>query len=173
MHCAFKIKISWQREISDADALKKAYRKLAIKYHPDRQQGKTDAEKKEAEEKFKEAAEAYDVLSNPDKRARYDQLGPEGYDQMGGGGFSGGGMSMEDIFRQFGDLFGGFGGFGGFSGFGGGTGGQTVSHGTNLASAREGDPQGGGQWHREKNKDSTSGFMSVVSWNGRQEWHSA
>ena len=117
---------------ADADALKKAYRKLAIKYHPDRQQGKTDAEKKEAEEKFKEAAEAYDVLSNPDKRARYDQLGPEGYDQMGGGGFSGGGMSMEDIFRQFGDLFGGFGGFGGFSGFGGGTGGQTVSHGTNL-----------------------------------------
>ena len=77
---------------ADADALKKAYRKLAIQYHPDRQQGKSDAEKKDAEEKFKEAAEAYDVLSNPDKRARYDQLGPEGYDQMnGGGGFSGGG----------------------------------------------------------------------------------
>ena len=117
---------------ADADALKKAYRKLAIKYHPDRQQDKSDAEKKEAEEKFKEAAEAYDVLSNPDKRARYDQLGPDGYDQMGGGGFSGGGMSMEDIFRQFGDLFGGFGGFGGFSGFGGSSAGQTVNHGTNL-----------------------------------------
>lgn len=118
---------------ADADTLKKAYRKLAIQYHPDRQQGKSDAEKKEAEEKFKEAAEAYDVLSNPDKRARYDQLGPDAYDQMGGGGFSGGGMSMEDIFRQFGDLFGGFGGFGGFSGFGdtGGRG-QTVNHGTNL-----------------------------------------
>lgn len=115
---------------ADADALKKAYRKLAIQYHPDRQQGKSDAEKKEAEEKFKEAAEAYDVLSNPDKRARYDQLGPDGYDQMGGGGFSGGGMSMEDIFRQFGDLFGGFGGFGGFSGFGGGS--SSVNHGTNL-----------------------------------------
>ena len=117
---------------ADADALKKAYRKLAIQYHPDRQQGKSDAEKKDAEEKFKEAAEAYDVLSNPDKRARYDQLGPEGYDQMnGGGGFSGGGMSMEDIFRQFGDLFGGFGFGGGFSGFGD-TGGHTVNHGTNL-----------------------------------------
>ncbi len=118
---------------ADADALKKAYRKLAIQYHPDRQQGKSDAEKKEAEEKFKEAAEAYDVLSNPDKRARYDQLGPDAYDQMGGGGFSGGGMSMEDIFRQFGDLFGGFGGFGGFSGFGDtGSRGQAVNHGTNL-----------------------------------------
>ena len=114
---------------ADADALKKAYRKLAIQYHPDRQQGKSDAEKKEAEEKFKEAAEAYDVLSDPDKRARYDRLGPEGYDQMGGG-FQGGGMSMEDIFRQFGDLFGGFGGFGGF-GFSD-TGGHTVSRGTNL-----------------------------------------
>ena len=114
---------------ADADALKKAYRKLAVKYHPDRQQGKTDAEKKDAEEKFKEAAEAYDVLSNPDKRARYDQLGPEGYDKMGGG-YSGGGMSMEDILRQFGSIFGGFGGFGGF-GFGD-TGGSTVSHGTNL-----------------------------------------
>ena len=116
---------------ADADALKKAYRKLAIQYHPDRQQGKSEAEKKEAEEKFKEAAEAYDVLSDSDKRARYDRLGPEGYDQMGGGGFSGGGMSMEDIFRQFGDLFGGFGGFGGFSGFGGDAG-QAVRHGTNL-----------------------------------------
>ncbi len=114
---------------ADADALKKAYRKLAIQYHPDRQQGKSDEEKKAAEEKFKEAAEAYDVLSDPDKRARYDRLGPEGYDQMGGG-FQGGGMSMEDIFRQFGDLFGGFGGFGGF-GFGD-TGGHTVSRGTNL-----------------------------------------
>ena len=71
------------------------------------------------------------MLSDPDKRARYDRLGPEGYDQMGGGGFSGGGMSMEDIFRQFGDLFGGFGGFGGFSGFGGDAG-QAVRHGTNL-----------------------------------------
>ena len=117
---------------ADADALKKAYRKLAIQYHPDRQQGKSDAEKKEAEEKFKEAAEAYDVLSDPNKRARYDQLGPEGYDQMGGGGFSGGGMSMEDIFRQFGDLFGGFGGFGGFSGFGDSGHGQSVNYGTNL-----------------------------------------
>jgi len=116
---------------ADADALKKAYRKLAIQYHPDRQQGKSDDEKKAAEEKFKEAAEAYDVLSDPDKRARYDQLGPEGYERMGGGGYSGGGMSMDDILRQFGDIFGGF-GFGGF-GFGdtGGRG-QSVNYGTNL-----------------------------------------
>ena len=89
-----------------ADDLKKAYRKLAIQYHPDKQQGKSDAEKKAAEEKFKEAAEAYNVLSDPDKRARYDQFGFAG-EQMGGGSY-GGGMSMEDILRQFGDLFGGF-----------------------------------------------------------------
>jgi len=103
---------------ANADELKKAYRKLAIQYHPDRQQGKCDAEKKEAEEKFKEAAEAYSVLSDPDKRARYDQFGFAG-DQMGGMGDAGG-MSMEDILRQFGDIFSGFGfggGFGGFSGF--------------------------------------------------------
>ena len=100
------------------EELKKAYRKLAIKYHPDKNPGD-----KEAEEKFKEAAEAYDVLSNPDKRAKYDQfghnMGPQGFG--GGGGFSGGGMSMEDIFSQFGDIFGsGFGGFGGFGGAAGG-----------------------------------------------------
>ena len=115
-----------------ADDLKKAYRKLAIQYHPDKQQGKSDAEKKAAEEKFKEAAEAYNVLSDPDKRARYDQFGFAG-EQMGGGGF-GGGMSMEDILRQFGDLFGGFGGFGGFGDIFGGGGGQSqqVNRGTDL-----------------------------------------
>ena len=96
-----------------ADEIKKAYRKKAIQYHPDRNPGD-----KEAEEKFKEAAEAYDVLSNPEKRSRYDQyghnMGPQGFGGGGfGGGFSGGGMSMEDIFSQFGDIFGG--GFGGFS----------------------------------------------------------
>jgi len=96
-----------------AEDLKKAYRKLAIQYHPDKQTGKSDAEKKAAEEKFKEAAEAYNVLSDPEKRSRYDQFGFAG-EQMGGGGY-GGGMSMEDIFRQFGDIFGGaFGGGGGF-----------------------------------------------------------
>ena len=116
-----------------ADDLKKAYRKLAIQYHPDKQQGKSDAEKKAAEEKFKEAAEAYNVLSDPDKRARYDQFGFAG-EQMGGGGY-GGGMSMEDILRQFGDLFGGFGGFGGFGDFFGGGGGQAqqrVKRGSDL-----------------------------------------
>lgn len=96
--------------------LKKAYRKLALKYHPDRNPGD-----KEAEEKFKEAAEAYSVLSNPDKKARYDQFGHAGVD--GQGGFGGGGMNMDDIFSQFGDIFGdlfGGRGFSGFSGFGGG-----------------------------------------------------
>lgn len=91
------------------DELKKAYRKLAIKYHPDR-----NPNDKEAEEKFKEAAEAYDVLSDETKRQKYDQyghsMGPQGF--PGGGAYSAGGMSMEDIFAQFGDLF-GMGGFGG------------------------------------------------------------
>ena len=116
-----------------ADDLKKAYRKLAIQYHPDKQQGKSDAEKKAAEEKFKEAAEAYNVLSDPDKRAHYDQFGFAG-EQMGGGSY-GGGMSMEDILRQFGDLFGGFGGFGGFGDiFGGGASSQAqrVKRGSDL-----------------------------------------
>ena len=100
---------------ADADTIKKAYRKAAIKYHPDKNPGD-----KEAEEKFKEAAEAYDVLSNDDKRARYDRFGHAGMSGAAGGsgfgGFSGGGFSMEDIFEQFGDIFGGA--FGG--GFGGG-----------------------------------------------------
>lgn len=100
-----------------ADQIKKAYRKKAIEYHPDKNPGN-----KEAEDKFKEAAEAYEVLSNPDKRARYDQFGHAGMSGAAGnggpfGGFSGG-MSMDDIFSMFGDIFGGHSGFGG--GFGGG-----------------------------------------------------
>lgn len=104
---------------ASADEIKKAYRKKAIQYHPDKNPGD-----KEAEEKFKEAAEAYDVLSNPDKRAKYDQFGFDGLNAGAGGfggggfgGFSGQGMSMDDIFSMFGDIFGGGGGFGG--GFGG------------------------------------------------------
>ena len=97
------------------DEIKKAYRKIAIKYHPDR-----NPDDKNAEEKFKEAAEAYSVLSDAQKRQQYDQFGFEGLSGMGGfGGFSGG-FSMDDIFSMFGDIFGGRGGFGGFSGFGGG-----------------------------------------------------
>ncbi len=92
-----------------AEELKKAYRKKAIQYHPDKNPGD-----KEAEEKFKEAAEAYDVLSNPDKRARYDQFGHAGLSGAAGGGYEGfgQGMSMDDIFSMFGDIFGGRGGFG-------------------------------------------------------------
>ena len=98
------------------DDIKKAYRRIAIKYHPDRNPGDKDAE-----EKFKEAAEAYDVLHDPQKRQQYDQFGFEGLGGMGGfGGFGGAGFSMDDIFSMFGDVFGGRGGFSGFSGFGGG-----------------------------------------------------
>jgi len=97
-----------------AEEIKRAYRKLAIKYHPDRNPGN-----KEAEEKFKEAAEAYEVLHDDDKRRQYDQFG---FNAPGGGfdGFQGGGMDMDDIFSMFGDIFGGHSGFGGFGGFGGG-----------------------------------------------------
>lgn len=98
---------------ASAEEIKKAYKKVAIKYHPDRNPGD-----KEAEEKFKQAAEAYDVLRDPDKRARYDQFGAEGVDGAGGfGGFGAGGMDINDIFREFGEIFGGR-GFGGFGGFG-------------------------------------------------------
>ena len=111
---------------ANADEIKKAYRKAAIKYHPDKNPGD-----KEAEEKFKEAAEAYDVLSNQDKRARYDQFGHAGMSGAAGGGFGGGGFggfSMEDIFSQFGDIFGGhFGGFGGSS-----RGGARVGRGSDI-----------------------------------------
>ncbi len=114
---------------ADAETIKKAYRKAAIKFHPDKNPGD-----KEAEEKFKEAAEAYDVLSNDDKRARYDRFGHAGMGGAAGGGgfggFSGGGFSMEDIFEQFGDIFGGA--FGG--GFGGGssTRSRTVNRGSDI-----------------------------------------
>jgi len=108
---------------ASADEIKKAYRKLAIQYHPDK-----NPDNPEAEEKFKEAAEAYEVLSNPEKRLRYDQFGHQGLG--GNGGFGGGGMNMEDIFSQFGDIFGG-GGFGSFFG-GGGGGGRRTKKGTNL-----------------------------------------
>ncbi len=112
---------------ANADEIKKAYRKAAIKYHPDKNPGD-----KEAEEKFKDAAEAYDVLSNPDKRARYDQFGHAGMSGAAGGagGFGGGfgGFSMEDIFSQFGDIFGGH--FGG--GFRSSGGGRSVNRGSDI-----------------------------------------
>ncbi|AZI22393.1 molecular chaperone DnaJ [Chryseobacterium taklimakanense] len=111
---------------ASAEEIKKAYRKQALKYHPDKNPGD-----KEAEEKFKEAAEAYEVLSDDNKKARYDQFGHAGMGGAGGfGGGFGGGMNMEDIFSQFGDIFGGHFG-GGFGGFGGG-GGRQQLRGSNL-----------------------------------------
>ena len=105
-----------------AAEIKKAYRKKAIQYHPDK-----NPDNKEAEAKFKQAAEAYEILSDPDKKARYDQYGHAAFE---GGGFGGGGMNMDDIFSQFGDIFGSAFGGGGFGGFGGG--GQRRAKGSNL-----------------------------------------
>lgn len=105
---------------ADEAEIKKAYRKLALKYHPDK-----NPDDPTAEDKFKEAAEAYEVLSDSNKRAQYDRFGHAG---MNGSGFGGGGMNMEDIFSQFGDIFGG--GFGGS--FGGSRGGTMRARGTNL-----------------------------------------
>jgi molecular chaperone DnaJ len=114
---------------ASADELKKAYRKLAIKYHPDK-----NPDDKSAEDKFKEAAEAYEILSNPEKRQRYDQFGHAGSQGGYGGGYGGGGMNMEDIFSQFGDVFGGGSPFDSFFSGGGGQsrGGKRVQRGTNL-----------------------------------------
>ncbi|MCF7796325.1 MAG: molecular chaperone DnaJ [Lentisphaeria bacterium] len=113
------------------DEIKKAYRKLAIKYHPDKNAGD-----KTAETKFKEAAEAYAVLNDENKRAQYDRFGHAGMQGGGaGGGFGGfsGGMTMDDIFEQFGDIFGGhFGGFGDFFGGGGERRGARQQRGSDL-----------------------------------------
>ena len=98
---------------ASTDDIKKAYRKLALKYHPDR-----NPDNKDAESKFKEAANAYEVLSHDEKRQKYDRFGHDGVDGMGGFGGGQGGMNMDDIFSNFGDIFDGI--FGGGGGFGGG-----------------------------------------------------
>lgn len=114
---------------SSQDEIKKAYRKVAMQYHPDRNPGD-----KSAEDKFKEAAEAYEILNDPDKKAQYDRFGHNAFGQGrgGSGGFSGGGMNMDDIFSQFGDIFGdeGFGSF--FGNRGGGGRKSTGNRGSNL-----------------------------------------
>ena len=115
----------------DKNEVKAMYRKLAMKYHPDRNPGD-----KAAEEKFKEAAEAYDVLHDPEKRQRYDQLGHQAF-QGGAGGYGPGGMNMDDIFSMFGDIFGGRGG-----GFSGGFGGFEEMFGGGRRQQRRADPNG-------------------------------
>ena len=111
------------KNASEAE-IKKAYRKKALEFHPDKNPGNA-----EAEENFKKAAEAYEILSDAQKRAKYDQYGHQAFDGGGSGGFGGGhgGMNMEDIFSQFGDIFGG-----GFGGFGGQSQGQRRMKGSNL-----------------------------------------
>src|SRR5665213_1572725 len=109
------------KKSASPEEIKKAYRQMAIKFHPDKNPGD-----KASEDKFKEAAEAYEILSDPDKRSKYDQFGHAGVgSSAAGGGFSGGGFSMDDIFSQFGDIFGGGGGFGGQRG-------RRVARGSNL-----------------------------------------
>lgn len=107
--------------------IKKAYRKKALEYHPDRNAGDSSSE-----QRFKEAAEAYEVLRDPDKRSRYDRFGHAGVKNGGGSGFGGAGMSMDDIFSQFGDIFEGFGFGGGGFGAGGSSRRRRANQGSNL-----------------------------------------
>lgn len=137
---SFKIPMSTKRDYyevlgvtktASAEEIKKAYRKVAMQFHPDRNPGD-----KASEEKFKEAAEAYEVLNDADKRSQYDRFGHNAFGAGRGGGFSGGGMNMDDIFSQFGDIFGddAFGSF--FGGGGGRRGGNSRARGTRGSNLR-------------------------------------
>ncbi len=152
---------------ADEKVIKKAYRKTAMKFHPDR-----NPDNKEAEEKFKEAASAYEVLSDPDKKARYDRYGHAGIDPNSGGARGGGfrgGMTMDDIFSQFGDIFGESGGGSPFDSFFGGqrgSGSRTGQKGSNLrikvALTLEEIANGRGVFYRWRTIIETIGSGSVV-----------
>ncbi len=118
------------RQVTEPE-LKKAYRKVAMEFHPDR-----NPDNPAAEDKFKEAAEAYEVLNDPQKRARYDRFGHAGMNQGGGGGYGGGGMTMDDIFSNFGDIFGQGSPFEGFFGGQGGGGGRQRARGERGSNLR-------------------------------------
>ncbi|MDO4690026.1 MAG: molecular chaperone DnaJ [Fusobacterium sp.] len=149
--------------------IKKAYRKAAMKYHPDKFTSATEKEKKEAEDKFKEANEAYQVLSDPEKRQKYDQFGHAAFEQ--GGGFSGGaGFDFGDI---FGDIFGsGFGGgFSGFGGFGGSSGRSYVEAGADLRYTLEITLEEAAQGVEKKIKYKRTGKCNTCDGTGAEDKH--
>lgn len=145
------------------DEIKKAYRKIAIKYHPDRNPGD-----KEAEEKFKEAAEAYEVLHDAQKRQQYDQFGFNGPQGGFGGGFNGEGMDINDIFSMFGDIF-------GASAVGGGGRGGQKAYVPGQRLAREGETHSarGGYGSHQEIQDSQGHHLHRLPWHGMRGWRTA
>ena len=148
------------KNASEAE-IKKAYRQMALKYHPDK-----NPDDKAAEEKFKEAAEAYEVLNTPDKKRRYDQYGHQGVGGAAGGGqgFGGGGMSMDDIFSQFGDVFGGAHPFESFFGGGGGGGGTKNAQRHQPSDKSKTYLKGNCQRRRKENKSNQVCGLQRLPW---------